>query len=32
MYEDVESTLTRELRQVADGLEVPPLPLLARWC
>lgn len=28
MHENVENTLTRELRQVADGLEVPPLPLL----
>jgi hypothetical protein len=28
VHEDVENTLTRELRQVADGLEVPPLPLL----
>ena len=28
MHEDVENTLTRELRQVADGLEVPPVPLL----
>lgn len=28
MHEDVENTLTRELRQVADGLGVPPLPLL----
>ena len=28
MHEDFEKTLTRELRQVADRVEVPPLPHL----
>jgi hypothetical protein len=28
MHEDIEKILTRELRQVADGVEVPPLPEL----
>lgn len=28
MNMDIEDMLTRELRQVADGLEIPPLPLL----
>jgi hypothetical protein len=26
MHQDIEKILTRELRQVADGVEVPPLP------
>ena len=26
MHEDIEKILTRELRQVVDGVEVPPLP------
>lgn len=30
MFVDVEETLSRELREVADGLQVPPMPLVPR--
>ena len=30
MYVDIEETLNRELREVADGLQVPPRPRLPR--
>lgn len=30
MFDDTEKTLVRELREVADGLQVPPMPALSQ--